>query len=79
MLTTLIPIGNSTGIRIPKPILIESDLGREVELIVKKGEIRIVKAKKKKTRAKDSLLLSEKTLSADWDRPEEDAAWESLQ
>lgn len=79
MITTLISIGNSIGIRIPKPLLIESELDREVELVVKKGEIRIIKAKKKKRGAKDTLLLSEKSLITDWDRPEEDKAWENLQ
>lgn len=78
MITTLIAIGNSRGIRIPKPLLKESGLGNEVELQVKKGEIRIVSAPKKKILAEDVMLLSEKTLKADWDRPEEDDAWKSL-
>lgn len=80
MITTLIPIGNSRGIRIPKPLIIESGLGNEVELQVKKGEIRIIPAPTKKSRsASDTLLLSEKILSTDWNRPEEDIAWVSLQ
>ena len=79
MITTLIQIGNSRGIRIPKPLLIESNLGNEVELLVKKGEIRVVSAPKKIAGAKDVLLLSEKNLSVDWDRPEEDEAWKDLQ
>lgn len=29
--------------------------------------------------ANDSALLSEKSLAEDWNRPEEDAAWEHLQ
>lgn len=79
MLTTLIAIGNSRGVRIPKPLLNESGLGDKVELQVKKGEIRIVAAPKKNASAKDILLLSEKSLGADWNKPEEDAAWSSLQ
>lgn len=79
MITTLIAIGNSRGVRIPKPLLAESGLGNEVELQVKKGEIRIVAAPQKKVSAKDTLLLSEKTLAADWNKPEEDEAWASLQ
>ncbi len=80
MITTLIPIGNSRGIRIPKPLLAESGLGNEVELQVKKGEIKIVAAPSKSTSdAGSTLLLSEKVLGADWNRPEEDTAWESLQ
>jgi len=79
MITTLIDIGNSRGVRIPKPLLTESGLGKEVELQVKKGEIRIVAVPVAKNSAEDILLLSEKTLSADWNKPEEDEAWASLQ
>lgn len=78
MITTIIEIGNSRGIRIPKPILNESGLGEKVELQVKKGEIRIT-AVPIKVITEATLLLSEKTLSTDWDRPEEDEAWASLQ
>jgi len=39
MITTLVSIGNSKGIRIPKVLLNESGLSKEVELKVKKGEI----------------------------------------
>ena len=79
MITTLIAIGNSRGIRIPKPLINESGLGDQVELKVKKGEIRIISAPMKDTNAAATLLLSEKTLGRDWNRPEEDAAWQSLQ
>lgn len=79
MITTLIPIGNSRGIRIPKPLINESGLEDRVELQVKKGEIRIIAAPKKDTSAAATLLLSEKILSVDWNRPEEDEAWASLQ
>lgn len=79
MITTIIEIGNSRGIRIPKPILNESGLREQVELQVKKGEIKIVPAPVKNTSAATTLLLSEKSLAADWDRPEEDKAWASLQ
>jgi len=77
MTTTIISIGNSKGIRIPKVLLEESGLKNEVELEVKKGEIRIIPAKKNKVT--DTLLLSEKSLETDWNRPEEDEAWKSLQ
>lgn len=79
MLTTLIPIGNSRGIRIPKPLISESGLENRVELRVKKGEIRIIAAPTKDTSVADTLLLSEKILARDWNRPEEDEAWASLQ
>ena len=77
MITSLISIGNSRGIRIPKPLLEESGLGENVELKVKKGEIKIVAAPAKSV--SDNALLSEKTLAADWNKPGEDSAWESLQ
>ena len=79
MITTLIAIGNSRGIRIPKPLLNESGLDGQVELQVKKGEIKIVAAPVKSRSVANTLLLSEKTLAVDWDRPEEDKAWVSLQ
>lgn len=77
MITTLVDIGNSRGVRIPKPLLVESGITDEVELKVKKGEIRIVAVSRKKDA--DSAVLSEKALGVDWNRPEEDEAWESLQ
>ena len=79
MITTLIAIGNSRGVRIPKPLLSESGLTNEVELQVKKGEIRIIAATAKNKPVTAALILSEKTLSTDWNRPEEDEAWASLQ
>lgn len=78
MITNLISIGNSKGIRIPKPLLNESGLGEEVEIKVKKGEIKIIAAPKKTRKVSETLVLSETAL-ADWNRPEEDEAWESLQ
>ncbi len=49
-----------------------------MELQVKKGEIRII-ARAKSNSTKDTLVLSEKTLGTDWNKPEEDEAWKSLQ
>ena len=79
MLTTIIAIGNSQGIRIPKLLINESGLGEEVELQVKKGEIRIVAAPAKTITPASTLLLSEQALATDWNQPEEDQAWASLQ
>ena len=79
MITTIIAIGNSRGIRIPKPIISESGLGEQVELQVKKGEIRIIAAPINNIPPSDTLLLSQRTLATDWNRPEEDTAWASLQ
>lgn len=79
MLATIIAIGNSRGIRIPKPLLNESGLGEQVELQVKRGEIRIIPVAQKIKSVASTLLLSERTLATDWNRPEEDEAWSSIQ
>lgn len=78
MITTIIAIGNSRGVRIPKPLLSESGLEDKVELQAKRGEIKIIAAPVRKA-ATATLALSEKALGVDWNRPEEDKAWESLQ
>lgn len=78
MITTIISIGNSKGIRIPKPLLEESGLEDRVEMKVKKGEIRIVPAEKRSKSVSEAASLSEKSLS-DWNKKEEDEAWADLQ
>ncbi len=78
MMTSIITVGNSKGIRIPKVLLEESGLENDVELKVKKGEIRIVPAVRHKTRETLGLSLSEKVLARDWNRVEEDEAWKNL-
>ena len=81
MKASIITIGNSKGIRIPKPLLEESGLVGMVELKAKKGEIKI---KAIPTKTKPSKVLNEEYLLSlsglcDWDTPEEDAAWAHLQ
>lgn len=44
MKTKLIPIGNSKGVRLPKPLLLQAGLTDEVELHVQDGAIVIVRA-----------------------------------
>ncbi len=80
MKTTIVSIGNSRGVRIPKPLLEESGLGINVELKVRKGEIKIVPARleSKTASLNEEYLLSLSSLK-DWDTPEEDAAWAHLQ
>ncbi len=77
MKTKITSFGNSKGIRIPKLILEESGLGREVEITAKKNEIRITPAKPS-IMISDTMLLSESALAKDWLRPEEDEAWANL-
>ena len=78
MNTTIISIGNSKGIRIPKPLLKESGLVKDVTITVKNGEIRITAAKLNR-KISETAIMSEKVLARDWLRPEEDKAWASLQ
>ncbi|MGC1176504.1 MAG: AbrB/MazE/SpoVT family DNA-binding domain-containing protein [Candidatus Saccharimonadales bacterium] len=77
MKASIIKIGNSKGIRIPKPLLEESELGSKVELTVVGKKIIITKAGVKPY-VNPEALLSQKAFS-DWLRPEEDEAWTYLQ
>jgi antitoxin component of MazEF toxin-antitoxin module len=77
MNTTIISIGNSKGVRIPKPLLKESGLGKDVTITAKNGEIRISAAEPTK-KISETAILSERVLAKDWLRPEEDKAWASL-
>lgn len=78
MKTSIITIGNSKGIRIPKPLLEESGLMGEVDIKAVKGEIKIV-AVAPAAKISETTVLSEKILARDWLRPEEDEAWAGLQ
>lgn len=82
MKASIIKIGNSKGIRIPKLLLEESGLNKTVEVKAKKGEIRITAAKptdKNKIVFNEEYLLSLSALAKEWDTPEEDEAWAHLQ
>lgn len=79
MKASIIKIGNSKGVRIPKPILEESGLGDTVELTVKKGSITLSKTKShKKAMINDSYFASLPALRKTWDDPREDEAWKDL-
>ncbi len=77
MKASIIKVGNSKGLRLPKELLIKSGLEKEVEIKAKPGEIRITRAKKI-TVVNGEALASEAALS-DWLGAEEDEAWKSLQ
>ncbi|MEI9914404.1 MAG: hypothetical protein WDN66_05545 [Candidatus Saccharibacteria bacterium] len=77
MNTSIITIGNSQGVRIPKPLLKESGLSGEVDIQATRGKISIVAARSK-PKISETTLLSERILARDWLRPEEDKAWASL-
>jgi antitoxin component of MazEF toxin-antitoxin module len=79
MKSSLVPIGNSKGVRIPKVLLEESGIVKDVEIRASKGMIKIIPARPLvKKRATETALLSESVLRRDWDRPEEDRAWANL-
>lgn len=81
MKTKLIKIGNSQGVRIPKPLIEQSGIGEEIEMILEENQI-VIKAitekranweksfQKMKEEGDDELLDSE--LSNDWDNSEWD-------
>ena len=71
----LVRIGNSRGVRIPKAMIEEAQLTEEVELRVIDGEIRI-SAVEPETGA--TLMALSRGALSDWDRPEEDEAWNHL-
>jgi antitoxin MazE len=65
--TRLVRIGNSRGVRLPKPLILEAGLSEEVELRVQEGAIVVARAalprsawaeaaRKLRMRGKDTLL-----------------------
>lgn len=82
MKTQIIQIGNSKGVRIPKPLLEESGLKGEVEMILKDNEIVLRpiheareswdSAFKKMAQNKDDQLLDREEVESpsDWDDSE---------
>lgn len=78
MQSTIIQIGNSKGVRLSKEMLIRSGLQKDIEIKVKKGEIKIIPAKTSKM--VDTFVgASEASFAKDWMRPEEEEAWKSYQ
>ncbi len=78
MRTKIIKIGNSRGIRIPSPILKESGLKNEVELMIDLEGLVIRPIKETGASPYETILLSESALAKDWNRVEEDEAWANL-
>lgn len=83
MKTTLIPIGNSRGVRIPKPLIEQCGLTEKVEMDVRDHMIFIYsprrtrsgwgKAFQQMSRLGDDKLLDPQPLSTRWDN--EDWQW----
>jgi hypothetical protein len=78
MQSTIIQIGNSKGIRLTKDILTLSGIGKNVEIKVKRGEIKILPAKENGN-TNDFAIGSEESFAKDWLRPEEEEAWKVYQ
>ncbi len=78
MKTTIVAIGNSKGIRLPKVLLEESGIVKYVEVKVVNGGLRITPIKETGGSGRETALLSENVLTKDWNRAEEDQAWATL-
>ena len=78
MQATIIQIGNSRGIRIPKVMLEESGLEKDVEIKVTSSGLKITPLKNPARKISETVALSQKVLAREWDTPEEDAAWANL-
>lgn len=79
MKARLIRIGNSRGVRLPKSMIVEADLGEEIELHVRDNEIVISKAAvpragwaqaAKKLASRDEDILLDEPASTHFDREE---------
>lgn len=82
MKTKIIRIGNSQGVRIPKPLIEESGITDEIEMILRDNEIILRSAEKtrenwevsfeKMAEQGDDDLLDQKEIekSSDWDKTE---------
>lgn len=79
MKAAIITIGNSKGIRIPKPLLEESGLVDDVDIKLLKDGLKITPIKKRKSKVSETLLMSQQSLAKEWDTAEEDEAWAFLQ
>jgi antitoxin MazE len=78
MRTTIVAIGNSQGIRIPKVLLEESGIKKDVEIKPIRGGLKITPIKEASSAVAETAMLSEPVLGREWNRPEEDEAWASL-
>jgi len=81
MRARIIKIGNSQGIRIPKPLLEQIGIGEDVELEVEDNRIVILPVlnprgnwdeafKRMAANGDDALLLGDKDLAHSWDEEE---------
>ena len=67
MKTRLVRIGNSRGVRIPKPLIAAAELGDDVEIEVRDGSIIVSKC----THARDGWAKAARTLAMTLTREQE--------
>jgi len=81
MRARVIKIGNSQGLRIPKPLLLQTGITDDVEIEVEKNQIIIRPVKNARDgwdkafkmmreTGDDALLIDEKSISHSWDEKE---------
>ncbi len=80
MKTTLIPIGNSRGVRIPKPYIEQCELEEDIEINVRANQIIIQSSKKPRrtwerafeqmAKRGDDALLDKEAMPSRWDEEE---------
>jgi antitoxin MazE len=81
MITRIVPIGNSQGVRIPKPLLGQAGLSGEVEITVKDGTLVIKRVRRPRegwaeafkemaARRDDTLLDGDRSGAICWDEKE---------
>ena len=85
MKTKLIRIGNSQGVRIPKPLIVESGITEEIEMILRDNEIVLRSAEttrknweasfKKMAEHGDDALLDQEEIEKPTDWEEDDWTW----
>jgi antitoxin MazE len=73
----IVRIGNSQGVRIPKSLMEDARLGGEVDMSVVDDGLLITPVVEADTGL--SLMLASSDALSDWERPEEEEAWASLQ
>ncbi|GAB3613796.1 AbrB/MazE/SpoVT family DNA-binding domain-containing protein [Humibacter ginsengisoli] len=73
----IVRIGNSQGVRIPKPILEEAGISGPLEMVVVDDGILLSPAPEPESDL--ALMLMSRDALSDWERPEEDEAWAFLQ
>jgi antitoxin component of MazEF toxin-antitoxin module len=78
MQSTIIQIGNSKGVRLTKEVLILSGIKKDIEIKVKKGEIKIIPKINTKN-INEFAVASEASFAQDWLRPEEEEVWKIYQ